>query len=68
MDHDALSFRDARKRGWDKGLRHSTFVITDSLMAQKIPGGCDLKVFRVISHASIDELVDYGKNHFPEVR
>jgi DNA-binding transcriptional regulator YhcF (GntR family) len=68
VDHDALSFRDARKRGWDKGLRHSTFVITDSLMAQKIPGGCDLKVFRVISQASIDELVDYGKNHFPEVR
>jgi len=68
VDHDALSFRDARQRGWDKGLRHSTFVITDSLMAQKIPDGCEVKVFRVISQASIAELVDYGKSHFPNVR
>ena len=68
VDQDALSFRDARQRGWDKGLRHSTFVITDSLMAPRLPAGCELKVFRVISQASIDELVDYARNHFPEVR
>jgi DNA-binding transcriptional regulator YhcF (GntR family) len=68
VDQDALSFRDARQRGWDKGLRHSTFVITDSLMAPQIPGGCDLKVFRVISQTSIGELVEYARNHFPEVK
>jgi len=68
VDQDALSFRDARQRGWDKGLRHSTFVITDSLMAPQIPASCELKVFHVISQASIDELVDYAKNHFPEVK
>ena len=67
LDQDALSFRDARQRGWDKGLLQSTFVITDSLMAPKIPGGCDLKIFRVISQDSINELVDYAKNNFPEV-
>jgi DNA-binding transcriptional regulator YhcF (GntR family) len=68
LDQDSLSFRDARQRGWHKGLRHSTFVITDSLMAPKIPSGCDVKVFRVIAQSSIDELVDYGRNHFPGIR
>jgi Predicted transcriptional regulators len=67
LDQDALSFRDARQRGWDKGLRQSTFVITDSLMAPNIPDGCVLKIFRVISQGSIHELVDYARNHFPEV-
>ncbi len=38
LDADALSFRDARERNWEKGLRSAAFVITDSLMAPRIPG------------------------------
>src|SRR6266498_1129439 len=46
-DPDALSFRDAREKGWEKGLRSTAFVITDSLMARHLPAGCAARVFRV---------------------
>jgi DNA-binding transcriptional regulator YhcF (GntR family) len=56
---DALSFRDARERGWKKGLRSATLVITDSLTAGKLPAVSDVRVFRVISDSSIAELRSY---------
>ncbi|HEY2963622.1 MAG TPA: GntR family transcriptional regulator [Pyrinomonadaceae bacterium] len=64
LDADALSFRDARERGWDKGLRSATFVITDSLMAPRIPAGCEVKVFRVLAQSSLKELRDYAERFF----
>jgi GntR family transcriptional regulator len=56
---DALSFRDARKQGWKKGLRSATLVITDSLTARKLPELNGVRVFRVISDSSISELRSY---------
>jgi len=56
---DTLSFRDARERGWQKGLRSATLVITDSLTASKLPAVSDVRVFRVISDSSIAELRSY---------
>jgi DNA-binding transcriptional regulator YhcF (GntR family) len=56
---DTLSFRDARERGWKKGLRSATLVITDSLTARKLPAISDARVFRVISDSSIAELRSY---------
>jgi GntR family transcriptional regulator len=56
---DTLSFRDARERGWKKGLRSATLVITDSLTARKLPAVSDVRVFRVISDSSIKELRSY---------
>ena len=56
---DTLSFRDARERGWKKGLRSATLVITDSLTASKLPEVGDVRVFRVISDSSIAELRSY---------
>src|SRR5512132_3071691 len=47
VDPNALNFRDAREKGWEKGLRSTAFVITDSLMARHLPAGCDARVFRV---------------------
>jgi GntR family transcriptional regulator len=64
LDADALSFRDARERGWEKGLRSATFVITESLMAPRIPAGCEIKIFRVLAQSSIKEIRDYAERFF----
>ena len=64
LDADALSFRDARERDWNKGLRSATFVITDSLMAPRIPAGCEVKVFRVLAESSIKDIRDHAARFF----
>ena len=64
LDADALSFRDARERNWEKGLRSAAFVITDSLMAPRIPAGCEVKVFRVLAESSLKEIRDYAERFF----
>jgi DNA-binding transcriptional regulator YhcF (GntR family) len=56
VDPNALSVRDAREEGWEKGLRSMTFVITDSLMASQLPAGCAARVFRIVSDTSVAEL------------
>jgi DNA-binding transcriptional regulator YhcF (GntR family) len=64
LDPDALSFRDARERSWEKGLRSAAFVITDSLMAPRIPAGCEVKVFRVLAESSLKEIREYAERFF----
>src|ERR1043165_1223376 len=64
LDGDALSFRDARERNWEKGLRSAAFVITDSLMAPRIPAGCEVKVFRVLAESSLKEIREYEEKFF----
>jgi len=64
LDADALSFRDARERNWEKGLRSAAFVITDSLMAPRIPAGCEIKVFRVLAESSLKEIREYEERFF----
>lgn len=59
IDPDALSFRDARERGWQKGIASSALVITDALTATRIPSGCPTRVFRIISDASLAELLNF---------
>ena len=59
IDPAALSFRDAREDGWQRGLRSSAFVITDALTATQLPEGCDTRVFRIIADSSLDELRNY---------
>ena len=61
IDPDALSFRDARERGWKKGLESSMMVITDTLTAALLPAACRTRVFRIISDSSIEELVNFTK-------
>ncbi len=56
IDPDAMSFRDARESGWQKGLASSAMVITDALTATLIPDGCRTRVFRIIADSSLDEL------------
>ena len=64
LDADALTFRDARERNWDKGLRSAAFVITDSLMAPRIPAPCQVKVFRVLAESSLKEIREYAERFF----
>jgi GntR family transcriptional regulator len=64
LDADALSFRDARERGWEKGLRSAAFVITDSLMSPQVPVGCEIKLFRLISDRSIKDICAYAERFF----
>ncbi len=56
VDASALSFRDARTDGWERGLVTSAFVITDTLTARALPTNCDARVFRIISDSSLAEL------------
>jgi Predicted transcriptional regulators len=58
----ALSFRDARQRHWEKGLRSSTFVITDALTARSLPQGCRARIFNIIADSSLDELRLYVRS------
>lgn len=64
LEADALSFRDARERNWEKGLRSAAFVITDSLMAPRIPAGVQVKVFRVLAESSLKEIREYAERFF----
>jgi len=64
LDADALSFRDARDRNWEKGLRSAAFVITDSLMQPRMPAGCEVKVFRVLAESSLKEIQAYAEKFF----
>jgi DNA-binding transcriptional regulator YhcF (GntR family) len=59
LDPDAMSFRDARERGWQKGLTSSAMVITDALTATRLPAGCRTRVFRIIADSSLDELRNF---------
>jgi DNA-binding transcriptional regulator YhcF (GntR family) len=63
IDPASLSFRDARVRGWQRGLRSAVFVITDALTATQIPRGCDVRVFRIIADPSLDELRNMVKQN-----
>ena len=56
IDPDAISFRNAAARDWQKGLRSSWLVITDALTAEKLPADCPHRVFRIIADSSLDEL------------
>jgi DNA-binding transcriptional regulator YhcF (GntR family) len=59
LDPSSLSLRDAREPDWHKGLRASTFVITDALTAGQLPRGCQPRVYRIIADSSITELRRY---------
>lgn len=67
VDPSALSFRDARDVGWERGLRASAFVITDTLTAALLPPGCRTRVFRIIADASLAELRSFVEQFLDRV-
>ena len=56
LDAAAIDLRDARQKGWKRGLSADSFIITDSLLAGSLPKGPNTHVFSLISDESIDEL------------
>ena len=59
IDPDSLSFRNTAEKGWERGLRASSFVITDAATATQVPPGIRVRVFRIIADASLAELRNY---------
>jgi DNA-binding transcriptional regulator YhcF (GntR family) len=59
LDPDALAFRDARESGWRRGLNACQFVITDVVTARRLPKQCVARAFRVVSDASIADLLEF---------
>lgn len=64
IDPNALTLRDARNKEWEKGLRSTAFVITDSVTVHQLPAGCSARVFRVVSDFSLAELRAHFKQFF----
>ncbi len=56
IDATALNFHDARTKNWRRGLRASTFVITDAVTVTELPAGCKARVFPIVSDDSIKRL------------
>src|SRR5947209_4318776 len=56
VEADALDLRDARAEGWERGLRASAHVITDSLTARALPSDVRVRVYRVVADSSLEEL------------
>lgn len=65
VDQDSLSFRDAREPGWQKGLRATSFVITDAATAAQIPPGVRIRTFQIIADTSLAELRNYVERFLP---
>jgi GntR family transcriptional regulator len=56
IDATAIDLRDARRKGWKRGVTAESFVITDSLLARSLPRGPNTHVFSLIADESMDEL------------
>ena len=60
LDPNVLSLRDARERSWQRGLKSAALVVTDTLMIQELPAGCEVRLFTILSDSSITELQQFA--------
>ena len=51
--------RDAKDKGWEKGLPETAAVICDSLTATRVPKQCRVVPFPLLAEASLAELRRY---------
>lgn len=56
IENEQIVLRDTRETNWQKGLSECAFVIADSFTETQLPESMDVRVFRLISDASIAEL------------
>lgn len=62
LDPDSLSLRDARERGWQRGLKSAALVVTDSLMIRELPADCEVSLFTILSDSSLEEMRRLAKD------
>ena len=60
LDPNALSFRDARQPGWQRGLKAAALVVTDSLMVRELPAGCEVRRFTILCDSSLEQLRQFA--------
>ncbi len=56
VDPTSMDLRDARRKGWERGLNNQSFIITDSFTARKLPKGRRSQAFQIIADESIVEI------------
>jgi hypothetical protein len=61
LDLNVLSFRDARVKGWQRGLKSAALVITDSRMIHKLPPGCQAHRFTILADSSLAEVQQFAQ-------
>lgn len=62
FDADSLVLRDARKAGWQRGLKETAAVVCDSMTAAEVPKGMKVLAFPLVSEGSLGELARYEEN------
>ena len=58
---ESLLFRDARKAGWQRGLKEAAAVVCDSATAAGLPKATRAIVFPLLSEAAINDLRRYDE-------
>lgn len=56
IEAEQIVLRDTTETDWQKGLHRCAFVIADSFTAKNLPANSDVRVFRLVSDASLVEL------------
>ena len=51
-----IVLRDTKEVGWRRGLNRCEFVIADGFTAKNLPANWDVRIFRLVSDASLVEL------------
>jgi GntR family transcriptional regulator len=67
MEAAQLSFRDAREKHWQKGLRCS-IVVTDVVTANQVPAGCRPLILNLIAESSLQELQQFVDQFLGDTR
>lgn len=56
IDPETLVLRSTNEENWKRGLQNASLIICDSVTAKEFPNDARVRVFRVISGESINEL------------
>ncbi|MGC2235456.1 MAG: GntR family transcriptional regulator [Pyrinomonadaceae bacterium] len=62
VESDSIILRSTKEPDWQKGLKNAAMIICDSLTARSFPGDTRVRVFRIISDDSLNELRELVKD------